>query len=192
MKTSQVGIDLIRKYEGLRLKAYKCPAGVWTIGYGHTNGVKEGDVITEPEAIDLLKSDVSKFEKRVEKYDNIYRWNQNEFDALVSFAFNIGGIDQLVGKGRRTRKQIIDKIPQYNKAGGKELAGLTKRRMEEKALFETPVSGISFKSYIEIANEVLSGEWGNGQERKDSLIKAGYDYKRVQREVNKLVANRGK
>lgn len=135
MKTGQAGIDLIKKFEGCRLTAYKCPAGVWTIGYGHTAGVKPGDKITVLQAEEMLKSDLASYEKKVDKYTNKYRWNQNEFDALVSFAYNIGSIDQLTANGTRDRKTIAEKFVLYNKAGGKVLSGLTKRRMEEKALF---------------------------------------------------------
>ena len=89
MKITNEGINLIKKFEGLRLEAYLCPAGVWTIGYGHTKGVKKGQVITQLEADNLLKEDLSSFEKGVTSLikSNI---NQNQFDSLVSFAFNLG------------------------------------------------------------------------------------------------------
>lgn len=87
MKTSNVGIELIKKYEGCVLKAYKCPSGVWTIGYGHTNGVKSGMQITKTQALDYLKQDLSTFEKVVTDYVKV-PLNQNQFDALVSFSFN--------------------------------------------------------------------------------------------------------
>lgn len=138
MKTSQNGINLIKKFEGCQLKAYKCAAGVWTIGYGHTAGVKSTNVITETKAEEYLKKDLEKFEKNVEKYNAKYKWNQNEFDALVSFAFNIGSIDKLTADGTRSREVIAEKILLYNKANGKVLAGLTKRRQAERELFLTP------------------------------------------------------
>lgn len=139
MKTSQNGIDLIKKFEGCRLKAYKCAAGVWTIGYGHTNGVKSANVITQEKAEELLKKDLEKFEKNVMKYNSKYGWNQNEFDALVSFAFNLGSIDKLTANGTRSRATIADKMLAYNNANGKILDGLTKRRQAERELFLTPV-----------------------------------------------------
>lgn len=139
MKTSQNGINLIKKFEGCRLKAYKCAAGVWTIGYGHTNGVKSTNVITQEKAEELLKKDLEKFEKNVEKYNTKYKWNQNEFDALVSFAFNIGSIDKLTANGTRSRTTIAEKMLAYNNAGGRVLAGLTERRKAERELFLTPV-----------------------------------------------------
>lgn len=139
MKTSENGINLIKQFEGCRLKAYKCAAGVWTIGYGHTSGVKATDVITQEKAEEYLKTDLEKFEKNVEKYNAKYGWNRNEFDALVSFAFNIGSIDKLTANGTRSRETITEKILAYNKVGGKVLAGLTERRKAERELFLTPV-----------------------------------------------------
>lgn len=135
MKTSQAGIDLIKKYEGCRLEAYKCPAGVWTIGYGHTGGVTNGQKITQEKADELLHADIEKFEKKVDAYMDKYKWAQNEFDALVSFAYNIGSIDQLTAGGTRSRAVIAEKMVLYNKAGSRVLEGLTKRRKEEQALF---------------------------------------------------------
>lgn len=135
MKISEKGIELIKKFEGCQLKAYKCAGGVWTIGYGHTNGVKATDIITNAQATEYLKEDLKKYEETVEKYNKIYNWAQNEFDAMVSFAFNIGNIDQLTAKGTRSSEEITEKMLCYNKAGGKILAGLTKRRKEEKELF---------------------------------------------------------
>lgn len=135
MKTSQTGIDLIKKFEGCRLDAYKCPAGVWTIGYGHTAGVTAGQKISKAQAEAYLRADLEKYEKCVVKYDSKYRWTQNEFDAMVSFAYNLGSIDKLTADGTRTKAVIAEKILLYTKAGGKMLAGLTKRRQAERELF---------------------------------------------------------
>ena len=137
MKTSQRGIDLIKQFEGLRLTAYKCPAGVYTIGYGHTRGVKRGMKITEEEASAYLTADLRNSEKAVERYDSIYHWNQNEYDALVSFTFNCGATNlrSLLRNGRRNRSQIAVTLPSYRKSGGKVLKGLVRRRVAEKALF---------------------------------------------------------
>ena len=137
MKTSQRGINLIKQFEGVRLTAYKCPAGVYTIGYGHTRGVARGMKITEEEAIAYLTADLRNSEKAVERYDSIYHWNQNEFDALVSFTFNCGAnnLRSLLRNGRRNRSQIAETLPLYRKAGGKVLKGLERRRAAEKALF---------------------------------------------------------
>jgi len=143
MIISNKGLDLIKKFEGCRLKAYKDPAGVPTIAYGHTAGVKMGDTITQEQADELLRDDLVIYEGKVDKYDNKYHWNQNQFDALVSFAYNIGSIDQLTSNGRRSIKTISDKILEYNKAGGKKLEGLVRRRKAEKALFDEAVEGDS-------------------------------------------------
>lgn len=147
MKTGQAGLNLIKRYEGCKLNAYKCPAGVWTIGYGHTSGVTDGQKITQAQADAYLISDLEKFEKKVEKYNAKYSWTQNEFDALVSFAFNIGSIDQLTANGTRERSVIAEKFILYNKAAGKVLSGLTKRREEEKKLFLSGKLGRSTVKY---------------------------------------------
>lgn len=137
MKTSSRGINLIKQFEGLRLTAYKCPAGVYTIGYGHTRGVKRGQKITEEQATEFLTADLCNSEKTVEKYNSLYHWSQNEFDALVSFTFNCGATNlrALLRNGRRNRTQIAATLPLYRKAGGKVLKGLERRRAAEKALF---------------------------------------------------------
>ena len=141
MKTGQAGINLIKKYEGCRLDAYKCPAGVWTIGYGHTGDVKPGQRITQAQADAILIADLAKFEKKVNAYYDRYRWTQNEFDALVSFAYNLGSIDQLTAGGTRSREIIAEKMLLYNKAAGKVLPGLTRRRKEERELFMRKAAG---------------------------------------------------
>lgn len=137
MKINKKGLAIIKKYEGCRLAAYRCPAGVYTIGYGHTQGVKKGDTITKQQADLLLAMDVKKFEdhvnNRAQKWG--YEFTRNEFSALVSFAFNIGSIDQLTANGTRSKATIAVKIPLYRKSGGKVLKGLEKRRKAEKKLF---------------------------------------------------------
>lgn len=138
MKTSEKGINLIKQFEGCRLQAYKPVATekYYTIGYGHYGpDVAAGTVITQYQADAYLVLDLEKFEKKVEKYNSKYNWTQNEFDALVSFAYNIGSIDQLTANGTRTKQQIAAKIPEYRKAGGKVLQGLVKRRAAEQKLF---------------------------------------------------------
>lgn len=154
MKISQRGINLVKEFEGLYLSAYRCPAGVWTIGYGHTGDVLPGQVITAAQAEDLLRSDMTASEKKVMKYDSTYHWNQNQFDALTSFAFNIGSIDQLTANGTRSLAVIADKILQYNKAAGRVLAGLTRRRQAERTLFLDPLEPVSETGWIHD-----SGRW---------------------------------
>lgn len=140
LRTSSKGVSLIKQFEGCRLKAYKCPAGVWTIGYGHTAGVKKGDTITQQTADDYLRNDLTTYENTVMKYDSIYHFNQNQFDALVSFTFNCGAgnLKNLTQSGKRTIAQISAKLPLYNKTGGVVLLGLQRRRAAEKELFDTP------------------------------------------------------
>ena len=134
-------LKMIKKYEGLALKPYYCPSGVLTIGYGHTgNDVKKGMVITKKQANELLKKDLVRFKKEVMKYDNIYHWNENEYQALLSFAYNIGSIHQLTKNGTRSKEQISTAIPLYcTGSNGNKLLGLLKRRMEEQKLFNKEV-----------------------------------------------------
>ena len=138
MRTSEKGLNLIKKYEGLRLKAYKCPAGVWTIGYGHTKGVKQNDTITEAQAVELLLRDVLDCEGVINRLVK-KTLNQGQFDACISFIFNLGA-------GNFQRSTLLRKINQDDFAGasrefsrwiysgGKILNGLKKRREEEKQL----------------------------------------------------------
>ena len=92
MKISENGINMIKEFEGCSLQAYQCEAGVQTIGYGHTKNVEKGDKITKEEADELLKSDLAYFEGLVNDKSYVPQsLNQNQFDALVSFAFNLGG-----------------------------------------------------------------------------------------------------
>ena len=135
-RINKSGLNLIKKYEGCRLTSYICPAGVLTIGYGHTGkDVKPNQTITKKKAISLLKKDLARFERHVQSYNYIYEWTDNEFSALVSFAYNIGNIDQLTAYGTRTRSQIRSAMLKYVKANGKTLPGLVKRRKAELKLF---------------------------------------------------------
>lgn len=137
MVTSETGLNLIKSFEGVRLTAYRCPAGKWTIGYGHTKGVKKGMYISEEVATHFLIEDVQRVEPTINSYDGIYHWTQNEFDALTSFAFNcgIGNLKKLLKYGQRTKSQIADAILLYNKANGRVLRGLVRRRKAERELF---------------------------------------------------------
>ena len=137
MKISNNGLNLIKRFEGCHLTAYKDPVGIPTIGYGHIKGVKMGMTITQAQAEAYLKEDVLSAEKAVNKYS--YPYTQDMFDALTSFTFNCGAgsLAKLTNNGTRTLAQISARIPAYNKAGGKELRGLVNRRAAEKALFDT-------------------------------------------------------
>ena len=177
LKTGQAGLNLIKQFEGCRLTAYKCPAGVLTIGYGHTAGVKAGQTITQAQADKMLVEDVERFERNVNKYYDKYRWNQNEFDALVSFAFNLGSIDQLTAGGTRSREVIAQKMLQYNKAAGKVLAGLTRRRQAEKELFLKNCTGANIKAAEELPTLREGSRGLYVEELQEMLKKRGYTLK---------------
>ena len=135
--------ELIKSFEGLELEAYLCPADVWTIGYGHTGDVKEGDTITKAEADELLDKDLEKFRSGVNRCVKV-PLNENQFGALVSFAYNVGigslqssTLLKLLNAG--DYDAAADQFPRWNKSGGKVLTGLTRRREAERAVFLTPV-----------------------------------------------------
>ena len=136
MKTSQRGIDLIKSFEGCKLVAYK-PVPTeqyWTIGYGHYGAdVKPGEKISQAQAEMYLKADLEKFERAVDALG--LPLNQNQQDALVSFAYNCGAGNLRKLCEGRTLSQIADKMLAYNKGGGRVLAGLTRRRNAERTLF---------------------------------------------------------
>tara|TARA_B110000211_G_scaffold84129_1_gene98526 strand:- start:15658 stop:16101 length:444 start_codon:yes stop_codon:yes gene_type:complete len=140
MITSEEGASLIKKFEGCKLEAYQCAAGVWTIGYGHTKEVSEGDVISQFEAEDLLTYDLQEFEGYVLDYVSV-PMKQNEFDALVSWTFNLGSgnlrSSTLLKKlNDHKYKEVPTEIRRWNKAAGKVLDGLVRRREAESLLFQ--------------------------------------------------------
>jgi lysozyme len=141
-RIGKAGLDLIKEFEGLKLRAYLCPAKVWTIGYGSTGPhVTAGKVITNAEAEDLLKEDLARFERAVTGFVTV-SLTQNQYDALVSFAFNVG-ISALERSTllKRVNAKRFDDVPaeflKWNRAGGRPLAGLTRRRAAEAALFKS-------------------------------------------------------
>lgn len=143
MQTSQRGVDLIKSFEGLSLTAYPDPGtggAPWTIGYGHTKGVKPGMKITAAWAEELLRDDLAEFEAAVNGLVKV-RLCQHQFDALVSLAFNIDArafsdstLLRLLNSGMYDDAAL--QFQRWNKAGGRVLAGLTRRRMAERKLFE--------------------------------------------------------
>ena len=140
MKISLEGLSLIKKFEGCKLEAYKCSAGVWTIGYGHTTGVKEGDVCTQEEAEKLLRGDIFKFEEYVQDSVKV-DLDQSQFDALVAWTFNLGvGNLRSSTMLKKLNESDYGSVPfemrRWNKAGGKTLDGLIRRRQAESLLFE--------------------------------------------------------
>ena len=145
MKISEKGLNLIKEFEGLRLKPYKDAVGIPTIGYGNTyyeDGRKvslSDPAITEERATALLKMVVKRYEDAINRYVQV-PITQNQFDALVSFAYNIG--NENVRKStlmkllnRKQYTEAADQLLRWNKAGGKTLKGLTRRRQAERVLF---------------------------------------------------------
>ena len=138
MNTSQNGIDLIKHFEGCELKAYKCPAGVWTIGYGHIKGVQEGDVITEQQADEMLVEELYEYENYINTLVNV-PLNQSQYDALVSWVYNLGSSNLQASTLLKVLNagdydNVPEQIMRWNKAGGKVLEGLTRRRQAEADL----------------------------------------------------------
>ena len=133
------GTKLLKFFEGCRLTAYQDSVGVWTIGYGHTKGVFEGMSITQEEAEQMLLTELEEYEGYVEKYVTV-PLTQNQFDALVVWVYNLGPTNfrkstllKELNSGNYTAAG--NEITKWNKAGGKVLAGLVKRREAEAKLF---------------------------------------------------------
>ena len=140
MNISQEGLSLIKKFEGCELEAYKCAAGVWTIGFGSIKGVKQGDTITQEEADNLLLHEMDEYEGYINDAVNV-DLNQNQFDALVSWVFNLGPSNLssstlLTRINNKDWDDVPAQIKRWNKAGGKVLQGLIRRREAEALLFE--------------------------------------------------------
>ena len=139
MNTSPKGIALIKEFEGLRLKAYQCPGGVWTIGYGHTAGVKPGMLISKAQAEEYLKADLIAFERYLNGLG--LALNQNQFDALVSFIYNVGtgnfSNSTLLRKVRANPQEnsIMDEFLRWVYSKGRVLPGLQRRRLAEMKLY---------------------------------------------------------
>lgn len=139
MRTSEKGVSLIKSFEGLRLKSYQDPVGVWTIGYGATRGVTAGMSVSNEQAEGMLQNDINRFEPELDRLVKV-PLNQGQWDALMSFVYNLGAANL----GSSTLLKLLnagdyagaaDQFLRWNKAGGQVLAGLTKRRAAERALF---------------------------------------------------------
>lgn len=173
------------EWEGFCNKAYKCVATekYYTIGFGHYGkDVSKGMCISRADAKKLLESDLRAFESKVEKYNDVYHWSQNQFDAMVLFAYNVGSIDKLTNNGKRSIEEISKKMLEYNKSGGKVLTGLTNRRIKEQAIFNT--KEIKASDVINCVKLVIDGKYGCGIDRKKKLEKAGFNYSKIQEIVN--------
>lgn len=141
MRISEEGLGLIRHFEGCKLEAYQDSVGVWTIGYGHTVGVREGTTCTEDEAEQYLREDIKRVETCVDKSVSA-DLTQGEFDSLCSFAFNLGctalrnsTLLRLVNDGRMD--EAAEQFRRWTHAGGRELPGLVTRRQAERELFDS-------------------------------------------------------
>ena len=140
MNISQNAIDVIKHFEGCRLTAYKCPAGIWTIGYGHTGAdVKKGMIITQEQAENLLKQDLVVHTNNVSKLVKV-PLTQNQFDALVSFEYNVGygnlkNSTLLKLLNQKKYEEAAQQFLRWKYAKGVVLAGLVKRRNAEMKLF---------------------------------------------------------
>tara|TARA_B100000131_G_C18089091_1_gene601437 strand:+ start:1153 stop:1596 length:444 start_codon:yes stop_codon:yes gene_type:complete len=139
MKISQEGISLIKKFEGCKLTAYQCSAGVWTIGYGHTKGVTEDTKITQEEAEEMLVEELHEYESYINDFVTA-PLSQNQFDALVSWVYNLGPANlksstllRVLNEGKYN--EVPAQIRRWNKAGGEVLQGLIRRREAEALLF---------------------------------------------------------
>lgn len=139
MKASVDAYELIKQFEGLRLEAYLCPAGIWTIGYGHTSGVSPNSFITIQEADEYLHRDVAAIEMQLNKLNLSLR--QCQWDAIVSFVFNVGignfKASTLLAKIRINPddNSIMDEFLRWVYANGKVMRGLQKRRLTEMKLY---------------------------------------------------------
>lgn len=143
-RTSDKGLALIERFEGFRANAYRCPAGIWTIGFGHTSAaglpkVYKGMKVTKEEARAILRRDVVQYEQAVLKAIKA-SLTQNEFDALVSFCYNVGATNfakssvvRFINSGKKG--QVGAALAMWVKGGGKVLPGLVSRRADEAALF---------------------------------------------------------
>ena len=139
MTTGDKGIKLIKDFEGCKLYTYRCPAGIPTIGYGHTKGVKMGMAITQQQADQFLKEDLHPAESALNKM--CVSFTQNQFDALASWIFNLGEANFNSSTMKKKilvkapAEEITDQLVKWVKAGGKVLSGLQKRRIAEANLF---------------------------------------------------------
>lgn len=141
MNALNIAVDFIKKFEGCRLQAYQCPAGIWTIGYGETLGVKKGDVWTQRQADEIIQKRVAEFMAgTLKRCPQLYAEHPKRVAACTSLAYNIGtgafGASSVCRlTGRKEYKRAADSFLLWNKAGGKVLRGLTLRREAEKALY---------------------------------------------------------
>lgn len=166
MKINKAGLDLIKRFEGLRLNTYDDAANIKTIGYGHTNNVTEGMTITEQEAEVLFLEDIDYFEAKVSELVDV-SLTSNQFSALISFTFNLGegalGMSTLLKKLKaEDYKGAADEFIRWNKIGEIVEPGLTRRRQAERELFLTEdeeIQPTSLKKYRERFEAVMKSHY---------------------------------
>jgi len=178
---NEAGLELIKDCEGFRAQAYLCPAGVWTIGYGHTRGVRSGQRVTEQEAEQLLQEDLADAQAAVERYIAV-PLTDNQFAALVSFTFNLGaGSLKTSTLRRRLNTGDYDAVPselaRWVKAGGKTLKGLVKRRAAEGELFmrteEASTEVLPMPQRVESVEENIAGRAHKAYLNDDTILQIG-------------------
>lgn len=187
MKTSKNGINLIKEFEGVSLTAYNDGFGNITIGWGHVGGYDLGDTITKEQADEILKHDLIRFEEAVNKYVHKYGFNQNQFDALVSFAYNCGegGLNEMLRNGAIVKTEITNRMLLYCHSNGEVVEGLLERRKREVNLYNTPCveNKPSVEELVHLVCDTIGGKYGNGDERK---VKLGENYDIIQEAINNL------
>jgi GH24 family phage-related lysozyme (muramidase) len=158
MFISENGINLIKKFEGCKLQAYLDPVGIPTVGYGHIEGVEIGQTISQEKAEDLLLTDMIKYcndvQALIDNHIILFEVNQNMFDALTSFCYNLGRANLINLVYGRSKEQVAGHIELYVKAGGKTLQGLVNRRYAEKQLFLKPCE--TYNIYVVTKGDTLT------------------------------------
>lgn len=143
MKASEFIKKKIKEWEGCKLVSYRCPAGVWTIGYGHTSGVMPNQRITQAEADNLFENDITKFEHQITSLISGLTLTQGQYDAVISFAYNVGIGNFKASTLYRKMGQnpndptIPSEFKKWTKTAGRELPGLVKRRGEEAKIYQS-------------------------------------------------------
>ena len=184
MKISKDGLNLIKEFEGMKLTAYKCPAGIWTIGVGHTSAagppeVKPGMTITAQDALAILNNDLDQYEDAVNRLVKV-PLTQSQFDALVSFVYNVGvGAFQKSTLLKKLNAGQYDAVPaelmKWTKGGGKELPGLVRRRRAECALWRGVNDATPVDEYARVEPDAPkpSKTMAQSKEGNTALITAG-------------------
>ena len=189
-KASNDCVEMIKRFEGFRERPYKVSSNeaYYTIGYGHYGIKNPNMIIDEATATSFLNEDLNRCYENIAPYDSKYHFTNNEYDALVSFCYNIGSIDQLTQYGERSKDEMANAILKYVYCGDTKLEGLIKRREAEHNLYVNAVFPDGKKSEAtnnidklhiatisedttikEIVDLVLNGDFGNGDMRKEKL-----------------------